>query len=187
MNNEKVEFLFNNNVEFVKKLAYRMKTNNIDVDDLIQVGLMGLYQAARNYNEKCCPYFLSYASYYILGEMKKELRNNQLIPINKELARIIQYLKNINNNQSIDELSKIINCSKENLLMALTLKENMKSLNDTIDNIELISLVCYQNDNCFNNEKILESLKTLDKKSLDIIKQKYFYNINQEEIAKKYH
>lgn len=62
----------------VRRIAYHMITRlpaSVDVDDLIQVGLMGLMEAARNFDTEAGVQFETYASQRIRGAMLDELRS----------------------------------------------------------------------------------------------------------------
>ena len=62
MNND----LFLNNISYVKKIVSKFDYGYIEKDDLYQAGLIGLYKAVQNYDNKKNTNFLSYASLYIM-------------------------------------------------------------------------------------------------------------------------
>ncbi|WP_410497425.1 RNA polymerase sigma factor FliA [Chitinibacter sp. S2-10] len=67
----------------VRKIAYHMMSRlpaSVEVDDLIQVGLMGLMEAARNFDEEAGVQFETFASQRIRGAMLDELRNADWLP-----------------------------------------------------------------------------------------------------------
>ncbi|NLD26055.1 MAG: hypothetical protein GX661_01695, partial [Acholeplasmataceae bacterium] len=84
--------LFSAHIDLVAKIVNKLNYHFPNKDDLMQVGLMGLYAASKNYNPDLQVKFNTYATYYILGEIKKELRKNSLVRLNKEIYRIIRYL-----------------------------------------------------------------------------------------------
>ena len=76
---------------FVERLAYCMKRklpHNIEVDDLIQVGMMGLMEAATRYDEFYGVQFSTYAMKRIRGSMLDELRHDDWAP--QEVRRTIR-------------------------------------------------------------------------------------------------
>src|SRR5690606_6137218 len=95
--------LFNDNIDLVKKIVNKMNYGYVSKDDLMQAGLMGLFQATKNFKESENVKFNTYATYYIIGEIKKELRNNKLIRLNKQMYKIIRIIKE-NEELSIDEI-----------------------------------------------------------------------------------
>ncbi|WP_035061792.1 RNA polymerase sigma factor FliA [Andreprevotia chitinilytica] len=67
----------------VKKIAYHMVArlpSSVEVDDLIQVGLMGLMEAARNFDPNAGVQFETFATQRIRGAMLDELRNADWMP-----------------------------------------------------------------------------------------------------------
>ncbi len=67
----------------VKKIAYHMIARlpaSVQVDDLIQAGMMGLLDAASNYNPSQGAAFETYASIRVRGSMLDELRRNDWAP-----------------------------------------------------------------------------------------------------------
>ncbi len=73
----------NEHVALVKKLAYQLKARlpaNVEADDLIQAGTLGLLDAMSRYEEMAQAQFETYAVQRIRGAMLDELRNNDWLP-----------------------------------------------------------------------------------------------------------
>lgn len=71
------------NSGLVKKIAYQLKAKlpaSVEVDDLIQVGMMGLLNAVDRYEDTHGAQFVTYASQRIRGAMLDELRSNDWLP-----------------------------------------------------------------------------------------------------------
>ncbi len=67
----------------VRRLAYHLVSRlpaSVEVDDLYQVGLIGLMEAARNFDPNAGVQFETYASQRIRGAMLDELRNTDWLP-----------------------------------------------------------------------------------------------------------
>lgn len=77
--------LFDQQTDLVKKLAYQLKAKlppSVEVDDLIQAGMIGLMDAISRYDETAGAQFETYAVQRIRGAMLDELRSNDWIPRN---------------------------------------------------------------------------------------------------------
>ena len=77
--NTNVEDLIKCNYQLVKKIAWHLHgrvQSIIDIEDLIQIGMIGLISAARNYTPIKDASFSSYASLRIRGEIVDYLRKN---------------------------------------------------------------------------------------------------------------
>ncbi len=73
----------NEHVALVKKIAYLLKAKlpaSVEVDDLIQVGMMGLLDALNRYEDTHGAQFETYAAQRIRGAMLDELRSSDWMP-----------------------------------------------------------------------------------------------------------
>lgn len=75
--------LLDQHASLVKKLAYQMKAKlppSVELDDLIQAGMMGLLDAVNKYEDSHGAQFETYAAQRIRGSMLDELRNADWLP-----------------------------------------------------------------------------------------------------------
>lgn len=181
---EASEKLFYDNIEIVNKIVNRMHYNFVEKDDLVQAGLIGLNMASKKYNSNNGASFASFATFYIIGEIKREMRNNSFIHLSKEMFKIIKVL-NKNDDKSIDEIAKELNTSKENVILALNYKEKVISLNKENDDNELLDFVSSnENDNNDKKQVTLHDIKKcLDGELYNIIYSRYFLKMTQYELA----
>src|SRR5690554_5895886 len=170
--------LFYKYVNLVYKICNRINYYHDQKEDLIQVGLMGLHQATKKYNENMNTSFSTYATYYIVGEIRKEMRNNRMIKLSREMFKIIKEIKKHDKKYSLEELSQLLNVSKEKIFMALTYKDRVASLNKPNDDVELLGLIADKNRHLDR-----EVLKDLDIRSQEILMMKYYKGYTQSEIA----
>lgn len=175
--------LFESNIELVSRVVNRMNYSFTNKDDLMQVGLMGLFQACKNYKEEMNVKFNTYATYYIIGEIKKELRENKLIKLNKKLYKIIKIIKE-NEYLSVDEISKTFAISKEDIILGYQYMNNVTSLDKDNDDNEL-NLLNLIPDLSNNKSIIYDAFDCLGDIERNIITLKYFNNYSQSEIGKK--
>ncbi|HNV87934.1 MAG TPA: RNA polymerase sigma factor FliA [Methylotenera sp.] len=77
------EEMLNQHASLVKKLAYQLKAKlppSVEMDDLIQAGMMGLLDAINRYEDIHGAQFETYAAQRIRGSMLDELRNTDWLP-----------------------------------------------------------------------------------------------------------
>ena len=178
--------LFYSNLFLVDGLVKKFNYTNLDHDDLRQAGLMGLFQAAKNYKNDSKTKFSTYASFYIIGEIKKEIRNNRLIKLNYKINKIKSLL---NQGYSKDDIISITNYSIELINEALLSSDRVESLDNVLYekfNDE------YDNDNWKYNKYLLlkDKLEQLNKntklkKVVSVLYYSYFDKMNQTEIGNK--
>lgn len=175
MNND----LFDNNINLVNKIVNKMNYGYVDKDDLTQAGLIGLYKATLKYNKEINNNFISFASIYIISEIKDELRNNKLIKLNKSIIKIKKYLYE-HENLSLSQVANNLNVSIDSVNLALIYKKDIVSLNEVIDEEELINNI----EDKYEKYNYLPEILKLDSLSKKILILKYYKNYSQSEISK---
>lgn len=183
-----------------EKLVYSIiskYSNETNKDDLFQVGMIGILNASKKYNEKCGVKFTSFAYKYILGEVLKYLREDKNIRLSRDIIsdyRKITIAKeriylNYGRQSSIEELSKVLNISKERILEVERLNEKEVSLNKIISDDEKITLedTIYNIESVDKNDLINlnDALRSLSKKERKLIYERYYQNKTQTELAKE--
>lgn len=166
-----VDELFMNNIFIVDGIIKKLYYNNYLKDDLRQVGLLGLYRAASKFKSSYNVKFSTYASYFVLGEIKRELRNNKNIKIGKKIIKIITLL---NEGKEINDLTNL-GYSKDEIFLGLEYKDMQYMKYETIDKEEF-----NENINKYSLDEISYILKG---DMFSIIKYKYFLNYSQKEIG----
>lgn len=174
------EYLFDKYIYLVDKIVNKMNYGYVDKDDLYQSGLIGLYKATKKYNKELNNNFISFASIYIISEIKNELRNNKLIRLNKNIIKVKKFLKHNSEGLSISQISKELDVSLDTVYQAITFKDDVYSLNEIKDEDEII------NDIPDNNviDKYFYDIELLDDISKKVLLLKYYKNYSQSEIAK---
>lgn len=77
------ERLIADNMELVKRIAYHLIARlpaHTEIEDLMQAGMMGLLEAARNYDEARGASFSTFAGFRIRGAMLDEVRRHDWTP-----------------------------------------------------------------------------------------------------------
>jgi len=94
--------LLEKHADLVKRIAYHLANRlppSVQIDDLVQAGMIGLLDASRNYDKSRNASFKTYASIRIRGAMLDEIRKNDWIPRSvhskaKTLAEAIRVVEN---------------------------------------------------------------------------------------------
>ena len=200
INSENKETLIKSCLNLVKKIAWhyhgRVK-NIIEIDDLIQIGMLGLVTAAENFIEKPGVTFSSYARIRIKGEIIDFLRKNSNLCrttiVNKQkYEKTFEKLqKNLNrdphDHELIQELDININeLHKWKEAFAANKLENLDAVYDEFS----IWFLSKENDpeEKFNElelrDALLKALKKLEKVEALVIQLYYVEELNVYEIAK---
>lgn len=130
------------NMGLVKSIAVRFMGRGEELDDLIQLGSIGLLKAARGYDESYGTAFSTYAVPMIIGEIRRYLRDNGPIKIGRSVkqlgVRIMHERERFNTEYNREptaaELAKNLGASKEDIVNALDAAAPVISLQDALTN-----------------------------------------------------
>ena len=148
MDNDTVDLFRNLVYSIAKKYSY----NNEDLEDLYQVGMIGLYNALDNYKENSLAKFSTYAHFYIKGEILKYIRENRPIKRNYEIDKLIRsiakvkdYLTQTNSKEpSLEEIASYLEISVKDIENAVNLSLTVKSMDCEIDDEKESNLYDYE-------------------------------------------
>ncbi|MFD0869838.1 RNA polymerase sigma factor [Chlamydia abortus] len=134
------EKLVNGNLRLVLSVIQRFNNRGEFVDDLFQVGCIGLMKAIDNFDLSQNVKFSTYAVPMIIGEIRRYLRDNNPIRVSRSLRDIaykaLQVRDNLTNMNSreptIYEISEALNVPKEDVVFALDAIQDPVSLFEPI-------------------------------------------------------
>ena len=189
------EELIRENMALIKSIAVRFTGRGQDLDDLIQIGSIGMLKAIRGYNKSFGTAFSTYAVPLISGEIKRFLRDDGMIKVSREAKKnncILQksaerFEAEKGRKPSIAELCEISGIDIEDALYALNACSPMTSLQDKIgdDDGHTFEEVISDNDIVDVTEKIAlrQAIETLDERDKAIIYMRYYAGLTQNEVA----
>lgn len=85
--NEELSKLITDNENLIYRITHYFN-NYLNKDDLFQVGCIGLIKAYQNYKEEFGTKFSTYAYPYILGEIKKYIREDKGIKVSRDISKL---------------------------------------------------------------------------------------------------
>ena len=178
------------NERMIYKLARSFSTSS--VEDLFQVGVIGLINAYNSYKKEYGTKFSTYAYSFILGEMKKYVRENNGVKVNREISylssrldRLIELLcQKYKRMPTTKELS-IETCIDEwKIIEALNLRNCVSSLDEPlVDGKNTVIDMISDNSKIETDVEFLDMLDTLDDDEKSIIYERYFRDKSQSEIS----
>ena len=167
-----------------EKLIYavmRYFKNYQSKEDLFQVGCIGLINAYNNYNSNTNVKFSTYAYSYILGEMKKLVREDKGIKISRNITKLYSQIEKANmyltqklmRTPTLTEIANFLEIEEYLLIEAL----NSTNVILDIDDIQV------NNDTNEYDLYLKEELNKLSSEELDLINKRYTLDMTQSEIA----
>lgn len=191
------EQLIYQNTGLVKNIALKFIGTGYELDDLLQIGYIGLLKAVDRFNSNYGVMFSTYAVPMILGEIRRYLRDDGKIKVGRQIKQDIKNLKHIqeefyNTNgryPKISELSELLEIDIEsvlNIIEASDALSNFESLDDP-DRQERQVKEPFTETEQRNIDMIhLKSvIGRLTDKERQIIVLRYFKDLTQQQIAEK--
>ena len=191
--------LFEENTGLIYSVAKRFLGRGVDMEDLFQIGSIGLLKAVDHFDLSFDVRFSTYAVPMIAGEIKRYLRDDGLLKVSRSLkencARIYQLReeleRTLDREPTLEELAGECGMSMEELVLAMESGAEVESLHKTIYQGEgnEISLMDKLPEKVNGQEVLLdrilleEILGSLDARERRLIYMRYFQEKTQTEIA----
>ena len=187
------------NLRLVLSVIKRFSQSNENVDDLFQIGCIGLIKAIDNFDSSLNVKFSTYAVPMIIGEIRRFLRDNNSIRVSRSLKdtayKAIYAKENLTRRNlkepTINEIATEIGISKEDIVYALDAIQNPMSLyepiftdgGDTLYVMDQISDKKNREETWVEHLSLSEAMKRLDEREHEIITLRFFEGKTQMEVA----
>lgn len=199
-NEEVLGKILQKNNGLIWSIIKRFTGRGYEVDDLYQIGCIGFIKAIQRFDTKYDVKISTYVVPYILGEVKRFLRDDGPIKISrstKELAgkiREIQhrYLNDKGEEITIGEIAKQLKTTKEEVAMALESMNPLTSINEEVygeenngeSKINFIHNDVDEAEKIVNHLAVREFIQDLEERERKIILLRYYQEKTQTEVAK---
>ncbi len=191
------------NLRLVLSIIQRFNNSNENIDDLFQIGCIGLIKAIDNFDIKQDVKFSTYAVPMIIGEVRRYLRDNNAIRVSRSLRDTAykaiytkeSIMKKQDREPTLEEIAKIIDVPAEDISFALDAIQSPVSLyepvysegGDTLYIMDQISDKKNREVNWVEHLSLKEAMKNLPDRENRIIKLRYFEGKTQMEVAEEIH
>lgn len=189
------------NLRLVLSIIQRFTNRKENIDDLFQVGCIGLIKAVDNFNTEYDVKFSTYAVPMIIGEIRRYLRDNNTIRISRSVRdlayRSLQVREEIINERqcdpSVDEIAAKLGENREDVIRAMeaiiepiSLYEPVYSENgDSIYVMDQLSDSDSSDEIWLENIVLRQAMSKLNEREKKIINMRYYNNKTQMEIAEE--
>ena len=197
------EKLIRGNLRLVLSIIQRFSNRGESMDDLFQVGCIGLIKSIDNFNCDLDVRFSTYAVPMIIGEVRRYLRDNSAIRVSRSMRdtayRALQvkeaFLREHQREPTIAELAKALDMKQEEVVFALDAILDPVSLYEPVWGEEGDSLcVMDQVSDTHNTDEhwleqiaLREAINSLSERERKIIRLRFFEGRTQMEVAKEIH
>ena len=195
------EKLVNDNLSLVWSLVHRFNNTMYEKEELFQIGCVGLIKSINKFDTSFDVAFSTYAVPIILGEIKRHFRDDGAIKVSRSIKELNQkimklsdeYLLENHKEISIEELSSKLIVSKADIVLAIDSRYFPTSLSEVIyekDGSEITIEERIQEKESYSlidKLTLYDEIEKLPLKEQEIIKMRFFMDMNQEQIAKHFH
>ncbi len=187
------------NLRLVLSVIQRFGNRGENVDDLFQVGCIGLIKALDNFDVTQNVRFSTYAVPMIIGEIRRYLRDNNAIRVSRSLRDIAYKAlrardalsERLGREPNVSELAKELDLPREDIIFALEAIQDPVSLfepvyNDGGDALYIMDQVTDEKkpDNSWLDEiGVKEAMERLTDREKHILKLRFFQGRTQMEVA----
>ena len=187
------------NLRLVLSVIKRFHSSNENVDDLFQIGCIGLIKAIDHFDSTLNVKFSTYAVPMIIGEIRRFLRDNNTIRVSRSLKDTAykaiytrEYMTRNNLKEpTINEVAKEIGIAKEDVVYALDAIQSPMSLyepvytegGDTLYVMDQVSDKKNKEENWVEHLSLSEAMKHLNNRENEIISLRFFEGKTQMEVA----
>ena len=198
-NEEAMEILIKNNSGLIWNIVKRFVGRGYELEDLYQIGSIGLIKAIKRFDITLDVQLSTYAVPYIMGEIKRFIRDVGIIKVSrqtKELAIKIkhiqkEYLDKVGEEISITKISEILNISKEEVAAAIESNNTVDSIysveGSSEDERMLMEKIADNKDEyntLVNKITINELINNLDEREKKVILLRYYKEQTQAQVGK---
>ncbi|MCL2351111.1 MAG: RNA polymerase sporulation sigma factor SigG [Firmicutes bacterium] len=187
------------NLRLVLSIIQRFNNRGEYVDDIFQVGCIGLIKAIDNFDVTQGVQFSTYAVPMIIGEIRRYLRDNNSIRVSRSLRdtayKALQVKERMISQNSkeptIEEIAKELDMPKEDVIFALDAIQDPISLfepiyhdgSDAIFVMDQVSDEKNTDSSWLENLSLTEALKRLNDREKLILNLRFFEGKTQMEVA----
>ncbi len=192
--------LINGNLRLVLSVIQRFTNRGENLDDLFQVGCIGLIKAIDNFDISQNVRFSTYAVPMIIGEIKRYLRDNNSLRVSRSMRdtayhamQVKEQLQNkLNRDPTVSEIAKELGVDEATVVIALEAIVEPVSLyepvysdsGDTIYVMDQISSIDSDKD-WLDEIMIKQSIKDLSPREKQILSLRFMKGKTQMEVAEE--
>ncbi len=192
--------LVKDNQGLIWSIVKRFTGRNYETEDLYQIGCMGFIKAIKRFDTSFEVQISTYAVPYILGEIKKFIRDDGIIKVSRSVKELgikikqlqSEYLKKNHEEINIAQISKELKVDKEEIIFAMEAQRPVESIyqdenNDNNDKRELLSKIPVETNQelkIINNMALNQVINNLNAREKQIIILRFYKDKTQTEVGK---
>ena len=188
------------NTGLIWSIVRRFLNRGHEGEDLFQIGCIGMLKAIDRFDTEFDVAFSTYAVPMIAGEIRRFIRDDGIVKISRKIKenqmKIIHqreiYINEKKQDPTIEELEKVCDLTKEEIVMAIDASRNVESIDkEMYSKDSAYTLMDLAEDDTNIEETVLNKIMVqqlmdmLESKERKIINLRYFKNKTQSQVAKE--
>jgi RNA polymerase sporulation-specific sigma factor len=190
--------IYEANIGLIYMVLERFKNTSYDYEDLFQVGSIGLLKAIDKFDFSFNVRFSTYAVPMIIGEIKKFLRDDGIVKVQRNLKETYTKIRwaqdklrgDLGREPGVNEIASLLEIDKEEIVMAMEACQAPAYMHDIIpgeerEQLSLIDRLANDEGNVLLLEKLAlrEALAQLEPREQEVILRRFFKDETQSCIA----
>ena len=190
--------LINGNLRLVLSVIQKFANRGEDIDDLFQIGVVGLIKAINNFDLTKEVKFSTYCVPMISGELRRFLRDYSAVKVSRSLKDLAyksiqakEFLTVQNHREpTVEEIAKHIDAPRSEVVMALESISDPVSIyepvySDSGDTLYVLDQISDKNsvENWLDEIYLREAIKSLNEREKKILYMRFFQGKTQVEVA----
>lgn len=193
------EILVNHNLKLVFNLVQRFSNRGYELEDLFQIGTIGLIKAIDKFDLSYDVKFSTYAVPLIIGEIRRFLRDDNPVKVSRSLKETVNKVHRtreeltltLGHEPSVQEIADYTGLACEEIVTAMEAAQTPASIFDTIyqedgDPIFAIDAIAGETEESsgwFDRMALKEILKKLPEREKKVLLLRFFEDKTQAEVA----
>lgn len=191
------------NLKLVLSAVKPYRSQKYSLDDLFQIGVIGLIKSIDNFDVSKNVMFSTYAVPMIRGEIKRYVRDSvSILRVSRQVKDLAYHCfkakeeltQQLERSPTYEEISKYLNIKKEQVKEAFESFNPVMSFSEPINNTDEDSLELYDiisdpedlEEKVITNLTLKTALNSLDEIERRIIDNRYFEGLTQMEVAQEF-
>ncbi|HPF21496.1 MAG TPA: SigB/SigF/SigG family RNA polymerase sigma factor [Syntrophomonas sp.] len=189
--------IYENNLGLVYMVLERFKNSSYEYEDLFQIGSIGLLKAIEKFDFAYQVRFSTYAVPMIIGEIKKFLRDDGIVKVQRGLKETYGKVRwaqdklrgDLGREPGIAEIASLLEIDKEEIVLAMEACQSPAYMQDVMpgekDQLSLIDKLANEDGNVVLLEQMAlrEALAKLEEREREVLLRRYFKDETQMVIA----
>ncbi|SIT66767.1 SigF/SigG family RNA polymerase sporulation sigma factor [Edaphobacillus lindanitolerans] len=187
------------NTRLVWSIVQRFSSRGVELDDLYQIGCIGLLKAVDKFDLSFDVKFSTYAVPMIIGEIQRFLRDDGMVKVSRSIRELNfkirhatdDFMKDHERSPTVSEISEIIGVPPGEVIIAMDAMRDPASLQEQLyegegDSVTLMDQVRDErSERGFDHIPLKDIISRLDPRDRTIIIMRFYMDCTQSDIAER--